>query len=411
MDEVVVTALGIKREEKALGYATQNLTSESLTTVRDGNIVNALSGKIAGVSITNSSGAVGSDSRIVIRGISTISGGTQPLIVVDGVVMDNISYGDSNSGGGNSTPNGIADLNQDDIESINVLKGGAASALYGMRGSNGVLVVTTKTGQQSTKLGVNIASSVSFENVYILPDYQNSYGQGSSSTYFEFVDGVTGHGGVDESWGPALDSGLEFIQWNSVNGEALPWVSQPDNIKSFFETGITTNNNVSFSKGGDGYSGRLSIGLTDQKGVLHNTDLKKYNIGGRVDFDLSDNVAGGALEVTVNYCSADFDLILYTAAGSYVQYILGTASCPEEDQLSGLSDGSYFLVVDLYDNPFSTLNTGQPMPITLTLNQEHFPDTGTTIVHDGYTTDSSSGLQAVATLDVVGGYNYTITPL
>ena len=302
LDEVVVTALGIKREEKALGYATQNLTSESLTTVRDGNIVNALSGKIAGVSITNSSGAVGSDSRIVIRGISTISGGTQPLIVVDGVVMDNISYGDSNSGGGNSTPNGIADLNQDDIESINVLKGGAASALYGMRGSNGVLVVTTKSGQQSTKLGINIASSVSFENVYILPDYQNSYGQGSSSTYFEFVDGVTGHGGVDESWGPALDSGLEFIQWNSVNGEALPWVSQADNIKSFFETGITTNNNVSFSKGGDGYSGRLSIGLTDQKGVLHNTDLKKYNIGGRVDFDLSDKWTAG---LSVNYIKTE----------------------------------------------------------------------------------------------------------
>jgi hypothetical protein len=120
---------------------------------------------------------------------------------------------------------------------------------------------------------------------------------------------------------------------------------------------------------------------------------------------------GGSLDVTVDYCSADFDLLLYTAAGSYVQYILGTASCPEEDQLSGLADGSYFLVVDLYGNPFSVLNTGQPMPITLTVNQEHFPDTGTTIVHNGYTTDSSSGLQAVATLDVVGGYNYTITPL
>lgn len=99
-----------------------------------------------------------------------------------------------------------------------------------------------------------------------------------------------------------MDSGLEFIQWNSVNGEALPWVSQPDNIKSFFETGITTNNNVSFSKGGDGYSGRLSIGLTDQKGVLHNTDLKKYNIGGRVDFDLSDKWTAG---LSVNYIKTE----------------------------------------------------------------------------------------------------------
>ncbi|MEP3837976.1 MAG: SusC/RagA family TonB-linked outer membrane protein [Algibacter sp.] len=304
LEEVVVTALGIRREEKALGYATQSVDSEALTAVRDANIVNSLSGKVAGVSITNSSGAVGSESRIVIRGISSISGDTQPLVVVDGVVMDNTSYGDSYASGGNSTPNGIADLNQDDIESINVLKGGSATSLYGMRGSNGVLVVTTKSGSKSDKLGINITSSVSFENAYVLPDYQNSYGQGPSSTYFEFTDGVTGDGGVDESWGPALDAGLEFIQWNSENGEALPWVSQPDNVKNFYETGITSNNNISFSKGGDDYSARLSLGLTDQKGILYNTDLKKYNIGGRVDFDLSDKWTAG---FSVNYIKTESD--------------------------------------------------------------------------------------------------------
>ena len=304
LEEVVVTALGIKREEKALGYSTQSVDSENLTAVRDANIVNSLSGKIAGVNITNSSGAVGAESRIVIRGISSISGDAQPLVVVDGVVMDNGSYGSSFSSGGNSTPNGLADLNQDDIESINVLKGGAATSLYGMRGSNGVLVVTTKSGKQSDKLGIDITSSVSFENAYVLPDYQNSYGQGPSSTYFEFDDGVHGDGGVDESWGPALDAGLEFIQWNSVNGEALPWVSQPDNVKDFFETGVTTNNNVAFSKGGDGYSGRLSLGLTDQKGILYNTDLRKYNVGGRVDFDLSDKWTAG---FSVNYIKTESD--------------------------------------------------------------------------------------------------------
>ncbi|WP_298780630.1 SusC/RagA family TonB-linked outer membrane protein [uncultured Polaribacter sp.] len=304
LDEIIVTALGIKREEKALGYATQQVSSEKLTTVRDANIVNSLSGKVAGVSITNSSGAVGAESRIVIRGISSISGNAQPLIVVDGVVMDNSSYGSSGAYGGNSTPNGLADLNQDDIESINVLKGGSATSLYGMRGSNGVLVVTTKSGKKSDKLGIEISSSVSFENVYILPDYQNSYGQGPSSTYFEFVDGVTGDGGVDESWGPALDAGLEFIQWNSVDGEALPWVSQPDNVKDFYQTGITTNNNISFSKGGEGYSSRLSIGVTDQTGVLYNTDLTKYNIGGRVNFDLSDKWTAG---FSVNYSKSESD--------------------------------------------------------------------------------------------------------
>ena len=123
------------------------------------------------------------------------------------------------------------------------------------------------------------------------------------------------------------------------------------------------------------------------------------------------DAVGGSAEVTIDYCAVDFDLILYTAAGVYVDYVLGTADCPEEDQLSGLADGSYFLVADLYSNPFSGLTTGQPMPITLIVSQEHFPDTGKVIVFNGYTTDSSSGLQAIATLDVVGGYNYTVTPL
>ncbi|MDY0780080.1 SusC/RagA family TonB-linked outer membrane protein [Tenacibaculum sp. IB213877] len=304
LEEVVVTALGIKREEKALGYATQSVNSEDLTKVRDANIVNSLSGKIAGVNVTSSSGAVGAESRIVIRGISTISGSAQPLVVVDGVVMDNTSYGNSTSGGGNSTPNGLADLNQDDIESINVLKGGAATSLYGMRGANGVLVVTTKSAKKSDKLGIEISTNISFDNAFILPDYQNSYGQGGSSQYFEYVDGVTGDGGIDESWGPALDAGLEFIQWNSVDGEPLPWVSQPNNVKDFYETGVTTNNNISFSKGGEGYSGRLSLGLTDQTGIVYNTDLRKYNVGGRLNFNLSDKWDAG---FSVNYIKSESD--------------------------------------------------------------------------------------------------------
>ncbi|CAM1341930.1 SusC/RagA family TonB-linked outer membrane protein [Tenacibaculum aestuarii] len=305
LDEVVVTALGIKREEKALGYSTQSVDSKNLTTVRDANIVNSLSGKIAGVNVTSSSGAVGAESRIVIRGISTISGSAQPLVVVDGIVMDNSAYGNSGSGGGNSTPNGLADLNQDDIESINVLKGGAATSLYGMRGANGVLVVTTKSGnKKSDKLGIEIASSISFDNAYILPDYQNSYGQGFSSTNFEYVDGVSGDGGIDESWGPRLDAGLEFIQWNSFDGNPTPWVSKPDNVKDFYETGVTTNNNVSFTKGGEDYNARLSLGLTDQTGILYNTDLTKYNISGRFDFKLSDKWNVG---FSANYIKTESD--------------------------------------------------------------------------------------------------------
>ncbi|MDW5287774.1 SusC/RagA family TonB-linked outer membrane protein [Formosa sp. PL04] len=289
LDEVVVTALGIKRDEKALGYSSQSVDSEELTTVRAANIVNSLSGKVAGVNVTSASGAVGSESRIVIRGISSISGSSQPLIVVDGVIMDNSSYGDSTSSGGNMTPNGLADLNQDDIASMNVLKGGAATSLYGMRGANGVIVVTTKTGSsKGNKLGIDISSNISFDDAYILPDYQNSYGQGNSANYFEYVDGITGSGGVDESWGPALNSGLEFVQWDSFDGEARPWVSYEHNVKDFYQTGVTTNNNIAFTKAGDGYSGRVSMGLTDTEGVMYNTDLTKYNFSAKMDFDLSD---------------------------------------------------------------------------------------------------------------------------
>src|SRR5690606_11767330 len=166
LGEVVVTALGIRREERSIGYAAQEIESEDLTRVRDANIVNSLSGKIAGVHITNSSGAVGASSRIVLRGVTTVYGDAQPLMVVDGVVMDNTSYGSSSADGGFDTPNGLADLNQDDIATIHVLKGGPAAALYGMRGANGVIVITTKSGRANDKLGITLTSNVTFENPY-----------------------------------------------------------------------------------------------------------------------------------------------------------------------------------------------------------------------------------------------------
>ena len=165
------------------------------------------------------------------------------------------------------------------------------------------------------------------------------------------------------------------------------------------------------------YIGGTSKANFDVTPFSHSVTITNDHINDVLDFTMdwagsySYSLGGGAIDVTIDYCSADFDLILFTAAGAYVGYVLGTASCPEEDQLSGLADGSYFLVADLYSNPFSGLNTGQPMPITLNVSQEYFPDTETEIVFNGYTTDTSSGLQAIATLDVVGGYNYTIIPI
>src|SRR5690606_15109202 len=226
-----------------------------------------------------------------------IFGSSQPLIVVDGTVIDNNTYSGGNSG--TDVPNGLADINPQDIESINVLKGGEATALYGMRGTNGVVVVTTKSGKKGQALGISINSSVSFSNPYIFPDYQNKYGQGYEPDSFQYINGMNGDGGIDESWGPRLDAGFEFIQYASIianpdNPQPLPWISHPNSIRDdFYQTGLSTDNTVSFAGGTDNSSYRLSLGLTDAKGIVYNTDLKKYNIAGNVDFDLSDKWSVG----------------------------------------------------------------------------------------------------------------------
>jgi TonB-linked SusC/RagA family outer membrane protein len=303
LEGVVVTALGVKKSEKAIGYAAQSVKGSSLTEARETNLVNALSGKIAGVQVTNSSGAVGSSSRIVLRGNSTITGNNQALFVLDGIPFDNTSYGNANDAGGRDLPNGVASINPDDVESITVLKGPNAAALYGLRASNGVIIITTKSGKKGKGLSVvSFNTNTTFTNPLLLPKYQNSYGQGATSDYFEFVDGAGGgyNDGVDESWGPALDKGLSFVQWDSykVGGAPLPWISHKDNVKNFYETGLSQSNNISLSAGSDDANFRMSIGNSDEKGMLHNTDFKKFNVSLNGNVKLGEKLTGG---VTMNY--------------------------------------------------------------------------------------------------------------
>jgi len=296
LDEVVVTAFGISREKKALGYSVQEVNGDELTKAREANIVNSLSGKVSGINVTASSGAVGASSRVELRGASSITGDTEPLFVVDGIPIDNTNYGSATDGGGFDMPNGIADINPDDIESVSVLKGPNAAALYGVRAANGVIVITTKRGKKGQKgIGVSFNTSNTWEKPLILPNFQNSYGQGSSKDNFEWVDGTVGDGGVDESWGPPLDVGLNFVQWDNYkyNGGPSPWVSQPDNIRNFFETGFTTNNNVAFTGGAENLGYRLSLGMSDQKGMIPNTDYKKYTVSGNANYDFTDKLKAG----------------------------------------------------------------------------------------------------------------------
>ncbi len=309
LSEVVVTAFGLEREKKSLGYAVQDLSGGEVTTAKETNIVNSLSGKIAGVQVTNGSGAPGSSSRIVLRGATSLTGNNQPLFVVDGIPINNTNYGGAGPFEGADMPQGSADINPDDIATISVLKGANSAALYGSRAANGVILITTKKGKKTKGVGVEINSSITFQNPLKLPSYQNSYGGGYDNTYYEWIDGTNGSGGEDESWGPALDKGLKFRQWQDYRGEgefgpSSPWVSNPDNVRDFFETGITTSNNVSLSGGNDVANFRLSVTSMDQKGMMYNTDLNRKTFAGNAGVKLSDKLKA---DFSVNYIKSGSD--------------------------------------------------------------------------------------------------------
>ncbi|WP_071145845.1 SusC/RagA family TonB-linked outer membrane protein [Bacteroides ihuae] len=298
LDEVVVTALGISREKKSLGYTTQELKSRDLSTNKESNLLNGLSGKVAGVRITNSQGDMGS-SRIVIRGETSISGDNQPLFIVDGIPVDNSQL---NVGGATRDfRNAIADLNPEDIESLSVLKGPNAAALYGSRAAHGVILITTKTGKGQRGLGISVNSGVSFATVATLPKFQNVFGQGSNGK-FSYVDGKGGgvNDGVDESWGPKMDGRL-IPQFYS-NGEAVPFVAHPDNVKDFFRTGVTYDNGISVAGSDEKHDFRLGVNNQTQKGTVPNTEIKKNNFTLNINYQLSKNIKIGA---TVNYIVTD----------------------------------------------------------------------------------------------------------
>lgn len=267
LNEVVVTALNISKDKKSLGYAVQGLKARDISEAKETNLVNALSGKIAGVQVTGSQGDMGS-SRIVIRGETSVSGNNQPLFVVDGVIVDNSQFQGSN--GSRDFPNAISDLNAEDIESISVLKGPNAAALYGYRAAAGVILIKTKTGKGAKGLGITVNSNTSFATLKVFPDYQNQYGQGSNGK-FSYVNGAGAgiNDGVDESWGPALDGRL--IPQFFSNGQPAPFVAHPNNVRDYFNTGVALNNGVALAGSGDKFDYRVSYNNLHQTGVVPNS--------------------------------------------------------------------------------------------------------------------------------------------
>lgn len=322
-EDVVITALGIAREKKALGYSVQDVKADEITQTSNGNIVSALSGKIAGAQIVTSSGQVGASTTIKIRGNKTFYGSSSPLFVIDGTPIQN-GTNDAQSAVATDFGNTAADIDPENIESISILKGASASALYGNRGLNGVVLITTKKGSKRKGIGISYTGTVAFDNVYILPNYQNSYGQGGKGseywwqknsptlTYAEYAAtrfSWTPSNDWDESWGPRLDQGYNLIQFDSpvdANGNkiATPWISHPDNVKDFYETGITVTNSIALSGGNDVAMGRLSIAHSKQTGTSPNTDQEKINLGLNSTFKLGKKLKA---DINFNYVNTSND--------------------------------------------------------------------------------------------------------
>ena len=221
LDEVVVTALGMKRSEKSLGYAMQELKGDALLDSRESNIANALSGKVSGLQVVRSSGSVGGSSKIVLRGANSLTGSNQPLVVVDGTPMDNFTGGVDDAWGNSGTDmgNGLSDINPEDIESMSVLKGASAAALYGSRAGNGVILITTKSGKKNDGLGINVNFGVTADTPFMLPELQSSFGQGSVGAYNDQTN---------LSWGPRIEG--QTI--TTYDGRQVPMAAY-DNIGAF----------------------------------------------------------------------------------------------------------------------------------------------------------------------------------
>ena len=386
LEEVVVTALGIRKDRKKLGYAIQDIKGDALTSARETNVVNQLAGKVAGVTVVGSNSGIGGSARVTIRGERSVDmNKNQPLYVVDGVPISNSVTG---SNGRNNLEvdygNGAGFVNPDDIESISVLKGPAASALYGSRAANGVIMIKTKSGARSKGMGVEINSNYTLQSALKLPEYQTVYGQGNGNGgAFAFVNGA-GAGltdGTDEAWGPAF-KGQSYPQFNSprpLNGQVIDffggdlnapagsvitptlWVADKDNLKNFLNTGTALTNSVSFTGSNDKGDFRMGYTRLDEKGIVPNTDLKRNSLSLSGSYNLSDRLSAKAYVSYINSNSDNRPTISY---GTESIMYLFNCWLPPSVKLSDMQrmwmkglEGvrQYGFNYNYHDNPYFTL--------------------------------------------------------
>ncbi|WP_437920382.1 SusC/RagA family TonB-linked outer membrane protein [Sphingobacterium sp. LRF_L2] len=261
--EVVVTALGIKREKKSLGYSTTTVGGDQFTQAREPNLGNALSGKVAGVSVSGNSTGMGGSSRVVIRGAASITGNNQPLYIVDGVPLDNQNSGSAGQYGGLDMGDGLNSINADDIESIQVLKGASASALYGYRGGNGVIMITTKSGKGVQGLGIEVNNNLTVNSIYDYRDFQKTYGQGTQGV--KPTTQAAAYQTYDQSWGALMDGS------EAINRLGNKYAYSPiDNWENFYETGLTNQTSVAVSGSDEKSTFRLGLNNIHEGNILPN---------------------------------------------------------------------------------------------------------------------------------------------
>lgn len=352
LEEVVITALNLERSEKSLGYAVSSLDGKDVSTVQTPNIINGLSGKIAGVDVGNISNGVAGSKRIVIRGASSLTGENQPLWVVDGIPMTSSNLGSSSAYGGVDFGDGLTTINSEDIETISVLKGNSAAALYGSRASNGVVLITTKSGKNASgKMNVDLSSSYMLDRVRDLADHQQIYGQSSLVNINQKpVNKADAFG--SGSWGARLD-GVPTIQFDGVE---RPYSAVPDNFKRFFNTGSTMTNTVSLAGKSENNNFRISLSDLRNKDVLPNAKFS------RTGLNLKTSSQYGKLkaDIVANYVFEKADnrpFIGGNVANVFYSLNFLPANIDVETLRPGYNpDGTEFTYADFVNNPYFMVN-------------------------------------------------------
>ncbi len=296
--ETVVTAFGQKKDKSNLGYAVSEVNADELTMARTTNVTNALAAKVPGIRVSGSGGSF-TGSSIIIRGYTTFTGSNQPLMVVDGIPIDN-SGGGTPLQAGPALSNRAIDLNQDDIESVSVLKGAAATALYGSRAASGVILITTKKGRAGQKNAVTYTANYALQEVNRFPDYQNEYGQGAAGKY---------NPAAISSWGPKIAGQRVILPADYRGGliapdDSVALTAYPDNVRDLFKRGSNMQHNLSFQGSRENMSYRMSLGYLDDQGVLDNNRLKRYNVGINASYDVTSKLTAS---VSANYTNNKSD--------------------------------------------------------------------------------------------------------